>query len=77
MDEKSRKLPKRLFAKFCFSKKSGEAWISCAESAPKLLWDGEIIEVGEYRLVRSGYFRMISSGLSRVSVQEVKKPPEK
>jgi hypothetical protein len=73
VNDATRKLPKTIFAKFYISKKRGIDGLSSAESLAKLLWSGEIIEVGEYRLVRSGYHRLVSGRASRLPVREVKK----
>lgn len=67
-----KKLPKSIFAKF-YTTKKGDEWLSTSESVRQILWDGQITEVGEYRLVRSGYYRLVSGRPSSVRVREVKK----
>ena len=73
MNENNRKLPKKIFAKFYVTKKKGIDGVYSSESLAKLLWAGEIVEVGEYRLVRSSYCRLVSGRATRVPVREVKK----
>jgi hypothetical protein len=67
-----KKLPKRIFAKF-YTTKKGTAYLHSAESVKQLLWNGEIAEVGEYRLVRSRYCRLVSGRPSPTRVRDVKK----